>query len=59
MLEFFKTGEMLKGVNSTIIALIPKGSHVDSIGDYGPIPCCNTVYKLFKNVMLETEESIT
>lgn len=46
VLEFFKNGRMLSVVNNIVITLIPKSSHVETIGDFRPIACCNTVYKV-------------
>lgn len=46
VLEFFRIGKMLKGINATVITLIRKSTHVDYVGDYRPISCCNTIYKM-------------
>lgn len=46
VLEFFRTGEILKVLNHTVITVIPKSSHATSVGDYRPIAGCNTVYKV-------------
>ncbi|XP_071726825.1 uncharacterized protein [Rutidosis leptorrhynchoides] len=43
--EFFRTGQMLKDVNTTIIALLPKVQTPSRVNDYRPISCCNVVYK--------------
>lgn len=49
VLEFFWNGNMLKGVNDIVVSLIPKGIHAESVGDYMPITCCNTIYNaIFK-----------
>ncbi|XP_075078734.1 uncharacterized protein LOC142164605 [Nicotiana tabacum] len=41
VLEFFREGRMLKIVNNTVITLIPKSTHIEAVGDYRPIACCN------------------
>ena len=43
--SFFQTGSLLKEVNATIIALIPKVPNPSKLKDYRPISCCNTLYK--------------
>lgn len=51
VLEFFASGKILKALNSTIITVIPKNKHVDTVGDYRPTACCNTVYKVISKVL--------
>lgn len=51
MLEYFQSEEMLNGVNNTVINLIPKSSHAESVGDYRPIACCNTIYKVISKML--------
>ncbi|KAH0711944.1 hypothetical protein KY289_007903 [Solanum tuberosum] len=34
ILEYFQNGEMLRGVNDTVITLIQKGRHVENVTDY-------------------------
>lgn len=46
VLVFLRTGKMLQVINNTVITLIPKGTHAESVGDYRPIACCNIVYKI-------------
>ncbi|XP_010501806.1 PREDICTED: uncharacterized protein LOC104779111 [Camelina sativa] len=41
--SFFKFGFLPKGVNTTILALIPK--------DYRPISCCNVTYKVISKLL--------
>nr|GEV88392.1 hypothetical protein [Tanacetum cinerariifolium] len=43
--EFFVSGVLLKELNHTIIALIPKVDTLMMINDYRPISCCNVLYK--------------
>ena len=39
VLDFFENGQMLKQINHTIIALIPKKDSPNSVLDYRPISC--------------------
>lgn len=48
---FFNLGELLKEVNSTIIALVPKVPNPSKLGDYKPISCCNTMYKCIAKII--------
>lgn len=42
VMEFFQTGQLLKGINNTAITLIPKSSDEELVMDYRPISCYNT-----------------
>ena len=42
----FQNGKMPEYLNSTLIALIPKCSGPETIGQFRPISLCNTVYKM-------------
>lgn len=46
VLKFFTSGKMSKGINSTLIAFIPKSSHADIVEDYRPVFYYNTLYKM-------------
>ncbi|VVB10332.1 unnamed protein product [Arabis nemorensis] len=39
--EFFRNGRLLKDLNTTTIALIPKTPEACKLGEYRPISCCN------------------
>ncbi|GJW84458.1 hypothetical protein Tco_0157603 [Tanacetum coccineum] len=41
--EFFVNGKLLKELNHTLIALIPKVTAPSRINDYRPISCCNVM----------------
>nr|GEU65637.1 hypothetical protein [Tanacetum cinerariifolium] len=42
--EFFTNGRLLKELNHTILALIPKLNAPARVNDYRPISCCNKAY---------------
>jgi len=49
--DFFSSGFLLKEVNATILALIPKVPNACEVNDFRPIACCNTVYKLITKIL--------
>ncbi|GJT02020.1 hypothetical protein Tco_0823189 [Tanacetum coccineum] len=49
--EFFTNGKLLKELNHTIIALIPKVNAPSRINDYRPISCCNVLYKCISKII--------
>ncbi|XP_075078410.1 uncharacterized protein LOC142164316 [Nicotiana tabacum] len=51
IMEFFRTKEMLKVLNHTVITIIPKSSYATSVGDYRPIAGCNTIYKVISKML--------
>ncbi|GJT49744.1 hypothetical protein Tco_0975901 [Tanacetum coccineum] len=51
--EFFTNGKLLKELNHTIIALIPKVASPSRINDYRPISCCNVL--ISDNILLTQE----
>ncbi|KAL2243069.1 UNVERIFIED_CONTAM: hypothetical protein Sindi_0424900 [Sesamum indicum] len=44
VLDFFRNGRMLRQLNHTVIALVPKSEHSSSVADYRSISCCNVIY---------------
>ena len=46
VLSIFRYRFLPKGVNSTILALIPKKTDSMEMRDYIPIACCNVLYKV-------------
>ncbi|GJS41230.1 protein LAZ1 [Tanacetum coccineum] len=49
--DFFTNGQMLKEINHTFIALIPKVSTPLCINDYLPISWCNVIYKCISKIL--------
>ena len=49
--EFFTSGRLLKQLNHTIIAPIPKVDTPTAVSQFRPISCCNVVYKVISKVM--------
>ncbi|KAK1292012.1 hypothetical protein QJS10_CPB17g00255 [Acorus calamus] len=48
---FFSSGFMLRQLNHSFIALIPKSKAADTLDEFRPISLCNTVYKLITKCM--------
>ncbi|XP_021773606.1 uncharacterized protein LOC110737576 [Chenopodium quinoa] len=51
VLEFFRTGKMLKMWNCTTITLVPKVQNPSYAKDYRPIACCTVLYKLVSKIL--------
>ncbi|OMO59554.1 reverse transcriptase [Corchorus capsularis] len=49
--SFFHCGVMLKEVNRTRVALVPKGLKPELVTQFRPISCCNYVYKIISKVI--------
>nr|GEZ27156.1 RNA-directed DNA polymerase, eukaryota, reverse transcriptase zinc-binding domain protein [Tanacetum cinerariifolium] len=49
--EFFTNGRLLKELNHTIIALIPKVNTPARVTDYRPISCCNVLFKCISKII--------
>ena len=48
---FFEKGFLPKGINTTILALIPKTLEARHMKDYRPISCCNVIYKVISKII--------
>ncbi|GFZ16285.1 hypothetical protein Acr_25g0006940 [Actinidia rufa] len=51
VLEFFSSGQILKQINHSVLALIPKSTNVERVEDFRPIACCNVIYKLISKII--------
>ena len=49
--DFFSSGRLLKQVNHSIIALVPKITNASCPTDFRPISCCNVVYKVIAKIL--------
>nr|TKS08437.1 hypothetical protein D5086_0000103180 [Populus alba] len=49
--DFFHSGQMLKQINHSIIALVPKSSNVSSPSDFRSISYCNVIYKVIAKIL--------
>lgn len=49
--SFFDKGFLPKGINSTILTLIPKKNDAVYMKDYRPISCCNVIYKVISKLL--------
>lgn len=56
--SFFIYGFLPKGLNSTIVALIPKKSTAKEMKDYRPISCCNILYKAISKILANRLKTI-
>ncbi|GJU38627.1 aspartic peptidase [Tanacetum coccineum] len=52
--EFFNNGQLLKEINHTFLALIPKVATPLKVNDYRPISCCNVIYKCISKILTIT-----
>lgn len=52
--SFFMYGFLPRGVNATILTLIPKHDDAREMKDYHPISCCNILYKVISKVLANT-----
>ena len=55
---FLLKGFLPKGVNSTILALIPKKEEAKEMKDYRSISCCNVLYKVISKLLANRLKSI-
>ncbi|KAI9156605.1 hypothetical protein LWI28_009351 [Acer negundo] len=49
--ELIRSGHLLKELNATIIALVPKVPNPSMMKDFRPISCCNTLYKIIAKII--------
>ncbi|KAL0287556.1 UNVERIFIED_CONTAM: hypothetical protein Sradi_7121700 [Sesamum radiatum] len=58
ILEFFRTGRLLKQINTTLISLIPKVSNPTVVAEFRPISCCNVLYKAITKILVQRMRSV-
>ncbi|KAK6143157.1 hypothetical protein DH2020_023505 [Rehmannia glutinosa] len=56
--EFFDSSKLLRQINHTAIALIPKTDHSPTVADFRLIACCNVVYKVITKILASKLESV-
>jgi hypothetical protein len=49
--DFFSSGQILKQINHSIIALVLKSANVNSANDFRPISCYNVIYKVISKIL--------
>ena len=49
--DFFHSGQMLKQINHSVIALVPKSNNISSPSDFRPISYCNVIYKVIAKIL--------
>ena len=49
--DFFDNGRMLREVNSSAIASVPKVPIPTTVNDYRPFSCCTTLYKCIAKLL--------
>jgi len=49
--ESQSSGKVLGALNATFLCLIPKKQDGTSFNDFGPILCCNVIYKLIAKIL--------
>ena len=53
ILDFFASGRMLKQINTTLLALIPKVHSPMMVIEFRPISCCNVLYKIIAKILVQ------
>ncbi|XP_074288545.1 uncharacterized protein LOC141613701 [Silene latifolia] len=49
--EYFRKGRMMRKVNTTLLALVPKKEVPLTVQDFRPITCCSVVYKTISKII--------
>ncbi|XP_074290572.1 uncharacterized protein LOC141617289 [Silene latifolia] len=49
--EYFRKGKMMRKVNTTLLALVPKKDVPSTVQDFRPIACCSVVYKTISKII--------
>ncbi|XP_074262977.1 uncharacterized protein LOC141585829 [Silene latifolia] len=56
--EYFRKGRMMRKVNTTLIALVPKKEVPLTVQDFRPIACCSVVYKTISNIIANRLQTV-
>lgn len=56
--SFFVKGFLPKGLNATILALVPKTEEARELKNYRPIACCNLLYKVISKIIANRLKTI-
>lgn len=56
--SFFIKGFLPKGLNSTILVLIPKKEEAKMMKDYRKVSCCNILYKVISKILAKRLKTI-
>ncbi|OMO80770.1 reverse transcriptase [Corchorus capsularis] len=56
--DFLNNGHILKELNKTLIALIPKKKDPSVVNDYRPISLCNVAYKIISRVLVNRMKEV-
>lgn len=57
--SFLIYGFLPKGVNSTIMSLIPKHTNANTMRDFRPIACCILLYKVISKIIATIKNTTT
>lgn len=58
VLEFFRSGSLLRQWNATTLVLIPKSPNAARTTEFRPISCLNTVYKVISKLLASRLQSL-
>ncbi|CAA0813235.1 Unknown protein, partial [Striga hermonthica] len=53
ILSFFQSGVILKYWNHTILSLVPKTAHPETLANFRPISLCSVIYKILSTVLAQ------